>query len=470
MFEVKTDLEKRARQGLVVGINLALMALSWLFYMVPQKDEYLILFMIPVMFFLVPFLFNINMTAVLVGINLVFFSTYCFAGILDTVDVFLMMLLLVSIATVSYLVKFFYLSLSSYNEEEILVEQRKYNNIVNELEEIDSRGSKIETELTRISRLYEITKKLAPVLKQEELFEALFDFLEENFKFQTIHLLMFRKERFYKGISRSMDRDERDNELPEENVLDYKQVVSYTRKQGDDPFFITREDDEALFDVINIRADQFMVFPFFVDNKICAVLAIEGASKASYGRFRILVSQIALELRRVELYEKVQELSIIDGLTEVYLRRYLMDRLEEEVDRSARLGLKFSIGMVDVDKFKECNDKHGHLVGDAVLRKVAARLKKTVREVDMIARYGGEEFCIVLPETTKDLAVTVAERLRASIDMKKIKAFDEEVRTTVSLGIATYPEDGRDVGTLIDKADTALYKAKRKGRNRVCVA
>ena len=147
-----------------------------------------------------------------------------------------------------------------------------------------------------------------------------------------------------------------------------------------------------------------------------------------------------------------------------------MDRLEEERDRAGRLGLTFSIAMLDVDHFKSCNDKYGHLVGDAVLRKIAERLKSSVREVDMVARYGGEEFCIVLPETTKKIAVTVAERLRKAIGAEPIKAFDEEIKVTASLGVTAYPEDGEDLNTLIEKADTALYRAKRKGRNVVCEA
>ena len=144
-----------------------------------------------------------------------------------------------------------------------------------------------------------------------------------------------------------------------------------------------------------------------------------------------------------------------------------MDRLEEEVDRARRLGMTFSVGMIDIDNFKKCNDTYGHLVGDTVLREVADRLKISVREVDMIARYGGEEFCVILPETTKDLALTVAERLRKSVEAKTVKAFDEKINVTVSVGITTYPEGGEDVTSLIDSADTALYKAKRKGRNMV---
>jgi len=468
MFKMSSKGKMRLGRILLVTVNLSLMGLSWLFHGSPQGDAYLVIFMMPVLFFLIPFLFSVRSTVLMGMLNLAFLVLYHFFGILDTVDVSVIMLLLTAISIGSYMVKSFYLNFSKYNENELLVRQKKYNVIVGELEEVDSRGSKIENELIRISRLYEITKKLAPVLKQEELFDALFDFLEENLKFDMVHLLTFRNEKFLKGISRSIGEDKYSKE--EENILDYKEVISYTNNQGRDPFFLVREENEKVFDAMNIQSDQFMVFPLFVGEKLFSILAIEGASKTSYGRFRILVSQITLEFRRVELYEKVQELSIVDGLTEVYLRRYLMDRLEEEVDRAERLGLTFSIGMVDVDKFKDCNDKYGHQVGDAVLRKVADRLKKTVREVDMVARYGGEEFCIVLPETTKKFALTVAERLRKSIETKKIKAFDEEIRSTVSVGISTYPEDGLDVGSLIEKADMALYSAKRKGRNRVCSA
>lgn len=147
-----------------------------------------------------------------------------------------------------------------------------------------------------------------------------------------------------------------------------------------------------------------------------------------------------------------------------------MNRLQEEAERAGRLKLVFSVAMVDVDNFKNCNDKYGHLVGDVVLRKIAAKLKESVREIDMIARYGGEEFCIVLPETTKELTMAVAERLRRSIEAETIKAFDEEIHMTASIGIASYPENAENAESLMEKADMALYKAKRQGRNRVCIA
>ncbi len=453
---------------LLFGLNFVLMIISWNALRTTQGDEYLVLFMIPLVFIVAPFILRTPLIAVLFFINVAFFTMYRVIGALNSIDIFLFACLLAGAGSGSYLIRALYLSFSAHQINDITNLRKQYNAAVNDLEDLEHRGRKRESEFTRTSRLYEITKRLAPVLKLEDLLNALVDFLDENFNVKTAHLLTFKEEKFLKGMSKSIS----EGTYPEndEDGLDYEKDVNYTKKHDTKPFFIDREDDPDLFDEFRVRSDKFMVFPLFIGDKLCSMLAVEEASKMSYGRFRILMSQIALEFRKVELYEQVQELSIVDGLTEVYLRRYLMDRLEEEVDRADRLGLTFSIGMVDVDHFKECNDKYGHLVGDAVLRKIAERLKRSVREVDMIARYGGEEFCVVLPETSKKIATVVAERFRTSIESKRIKAFDEEIRKTVSVGIATYPEDGIDVDTLIEKADTALYKAKRKGRNLVCKA
>ncbi|MDP8299969.1 MAG: GGDEF domain-containing protein [Candidatus Tantalella remota] len=448
--------------------NILLMAVSWMCYKFPQGDEYLFLFMIPLVFIAAPFVMTLPMISIMLFVNVLFFLFYALTGVLNPIDVGVLVLLLVLTSFASYLIKYLYMAFLAYHRTDILGKQKEYNSVVNDLESVDRRGRKIESELSRISRLYEITKRLAPALTFEDLLKALFDFLEDNFRFDAMHLVAFKKGNFSQGVSKSSgNTDYYENK---DMILEYEKVLDCVKEREYKPFFETLDGDEDLFKSLKVRSDSFMAFPLYVGDKICAILAIEGASRGSYGRFRILVSQIALEFRKVELYEEVQELSIIDGLTEVFLRRYLMDRLEEEVDRAGRLGLTFSIAMADVDHFKECNDEHGHLVGDAVLRQIAERLKASVREVDMIARYGGEEFCIVLPETSKELAMTVSERIRKSIEVKSIRAFDEEIRITVSLGVATYPEDGKDVETLIEKADTALYKAKRKGRNKVCPA
>lgn len=454
--------------AIIFAVNITLVAFSWAFYRLPQCDEYLVLFIISLLFMAAPAVMSLRLMGIFLASNLAFLLFYDLIGALNPIDVFAFLALYTAAAGAHYLVRYLMRSFLDFYDVTRKKSEKEYNHVVNELEGIDRRGRMVENELNRISRLYEVTKQLAPVLKLEELMDALFDFLEENFVFKTAHLLTFNKEKLARGVSKSV-KDATYHETGDK-TLDYEAVVDHARERDYKSFFLDREEDGELMDSFGVRAETFMVFPLFVVDKISAILAVEGAPRSGYSRFRLLIPQIALEFRKVELYEQVQELSIVDGLTEVYLRRYLMVRLEEEVDRARRLGLTFSIGMIDVDHFKQCNDRYGHLVGDAVLKKIAERFKKSVREVDMIARYGGEEFCVVLPETAKDSALAVAERLRRSVEGKEIKAFDESVRATVSVGIATFPDDGEQVSQLIDKADNALYRAKRMGRNMVCAS
>ena len=124
--------------------------------------------------------------------------------------------------------------------------------------------------------------------------------------------------------------------------------------------------------------------------------------------------------------------------------------------------------MVDIDFFKTYNDKYGHLTGDQILREIAGIIKDNIREIDIIGRYGGEEFCVVLPDTDNGGAGYVAERIRSAVEEATIKAYDTTVKATVSLGIAVYPQDGKEMTELIDKADWALYRAKKQGRNQIC--
>ncbi len=187
-----------------------------------------------------------------------------------------------------------------------------------------------------------------------------------------------------------------------------------------------------------------------------------------FENFIILVGQFAIQLQKVILYKKVQEMSITDSLTEISTRRYFLERFNEETRRSMRHKKSLSFLMLDLDNFKECNDKFGHLVGDVVLKEVSAILKSNLREIDIIGRYGGEEFAIVLTGTGRKGAIQVAERIREGIESATFKAYDEVVSSTVSIGISVFPEDGADVGSLIEAADEALYKAKKTGRNRVC--
>lgn len=186
-------------------------------------------------------------------------------------------------------------------------------------------------------------------------------------------------------------------------------------------------------------------------------------------KFNIMSQQFLLGFKRAVLYERIQELSITDVLTETLSRRHALERLDDELERSKKMKLAFAVLMIDLDRFKEINDTYGHLVGDVVLSEVAGVIKANIREIDLIGRYGGEEFLIILTETGKAEAGLAAERIRKAVEGALVRAYDEELHVTISIGVAVFPADGVSGIGLIEKADSALYRAKNTGRNRVCV-
>jgi diguanylate cyclase (GGDEF)-like protein len=164
--------------------------------------------------------------------------------------------------------------------------------------------------------------------------------------------------------------------------------------------------------------------------------------------------------------EELERLSVTDGLTGLWNRRSMMERLAAESARARRAGLHFAVLMVDVDHFKRYNDAHGHLAGDEVLIRVAAVLRHATREADTVARYGGEEFLVLLADTDMEGAVHVAERARKALALEALPGGV----VTLSIGVAAYPDLGETPEALIMSADVALYQAKHQGRDRVVSA
>ena len=170
--------------------------------------------------------------------------------------------------------------------------------------------------------------------------------------------------------------------------------------------------------------------------------------------------------------ERLAQLAVTDGLTGLFNHRHFHDRLTLEIERSLRNGLPLSLLMIDVDHFKRYNDRHGHPAGDEVLRQLSRIMTEGRRVNDFCARYGGEEFSVVLVDTSKQTAVQVAERLREQVAEHRFAYADDQPEgcLSVSIGIATFPEDTHDAESLVVTADAALYAAKRAGRNRVMLA
>ncbi len=165
-------------------------------------------------------------------------------------------------------------------------------------------------------------------------------------------------------------------------------------------------------------------------------------------------------------YDEIYRLTIYDGLTHVHNRRYLDEFLDREVSRSRRHARPLSVAMLDLDHFKAVNDRHGHLVGDGVLRELAARVSEMVRHEELLARFGGEEFALVLPESASANAWIFCQKICRAVSCAPFVVADATIPVTVSIGVAEW-QRGMDVPALLRAADQALYRAKHAGRNRV---
>ncbi len=222
----------------------------------------------------------------------------------------------------------------------------------------------------------------------------------------------------------------------------------------------------------NVRS--LIVAPLFHEGRVTGTLAIHATrpNVFSHDDLRLLDAIATLASSAISnamLYEKTEELAIKDALTGLYVRRYFYERLKEEHRRTLMNNKKMSLLMIDLDHFKECNDRFGHQGGDLMLIQLAEILTKSLKDA-VLARYGGEEFAILLPETSKADAVRIAEQTRKAVEKSLFYIRREQVQMTLSVGVASVPEDTLDTEMLVQKADKALYQAKREGRNRVCVS
>ncbi|NMO21827.1 GGDEF domain-containing protein [Pyxidicoccus fallax] len=166
-------------------------------------------------------------------------------------------------------------------------------------------------------------------------------------------------------------------------------------------------------------------------------------------------------------HDEIYRLTTMDGLTQIYNRRYFDEQLDREISRSRRYERVLSLVLLDIDHFKQVNDTYGHLAGDSVLKQLASTVRTKIRREDVFARYGGEEFAILLPEVSLGGTRQLAEKVRRLVEKQRFEFDKQSIPVTVSVGIATLEPQHREPGDLIRAADEKLYEAKSAGRNRV---
>lgn len=222
--------------------------------------------------------------------------------------------------------------------------------------------------------------------------------------------------------------------------------------------------------------NSLIISPMSIGDKAIGLLRVESNKKQRFNFedlriLSVIADLAAVAIDRANIFRRVQELAIKDGMTGLYLRGYFIERLKEEMKRALITQSSIGIILIDVDLFKRLNDKFGHIVGDLALKKLSGVLKRVIGNAgNVICRFGGEEFVVFLVSSSKEKTKEAADALRRKVEETPVIFRRNRINFTISAGIAVFPEQARFLEDLIRKADDALYEAKRQGRNKVCVA
>ncbi len=255
-------------------------------------------------------------------------------------------------------------------------------------------------------------------------------------------------------------------------------LTHHILEQGD--LFVVEDTDKVDFFknplAVGEKIRSLIAVPLKIQDKIVGILYVDDFKPRQFREQRlralsILASFASMSINNAQLYEETQKLACTDGLTSLYNHRQFKQMLKEELSRADRYEKKMTMIMFDIDNFKQFNDKYGHPAGDKVLASIGCIMRQTLRDCDFAFRYGGEEFVAILPETGITPGVIAANRIAESIrdNSKRFLAeIDPEHTVTVSMGVATFPRDGKDDVALLHVVDDMLYKAKALGKDRVC--
>ncbi len=293
----------------------------------------------------------------------------------------------------------------------------------------------------------------------------------------TVILYLFHSRTGELGLSSSQKGEMRIN-IEAKNGDIYDQWVVKTMK----PLLIEDSRTDFRFDVEKLEharskaVRSLMSVPIALDSKAIGILRVDSSKEGYFSTEDIrLLNTIAdlgaMAIENAQLYERVEDLAVRDSLTGLFLRRHFLERVTMEMAHHLKYNKPLSFLMIDLDEFKQYNDRYGHPAGDIVLKTIGTLLQKIFDDpLHCICRYGGEEFAVLLPECPKAKALSFAEQLRQNIEKQSIVLRREKTFVTVSIGVATFPQDAQLKEELVGKADFAMYKAKESGRNQVCSA
>ncbi len=328
----------------------------------------------------------------------------------------------------------------------------------------------------RVSNLYKINKVIRSVIDLDEMIKKLIDVIGKATESDEVFIFL-KDEKTYELVLQGCPKEYISSvgfvRIPfgkgiEGIVAQTKMSIIVAENVINDPRYDSVLDLELKF------FNSLLAAPIMIKDKVIGVLELRNETKKEYTAsekklISAITDQLGIAIENAQLHKKTELLSLTDDMTGLFNFRFFQQKLKDEIIRSKRYQRDLSILMLDIDHFKQVNDTYGHTKGDFVLKKVSEVITFTVRDVDISSRYGGEEFVVILPETEQRDTLLIAERIRKrveEIDMSGEEGL-ENLKITISIGVASFPENAATEKSLIEAADKALYLAKRTGRNRV---
>jgi diguanylate cyclase (GGDEF)-like protein len=336
---------------------------------------------------------------------------------------------------------------------------------------LNQRTSELERSQSQIASIYETSRCLVEKLNLNEVVTEVLNIVHRMLEYRFFSLFTLNPSGFISLLGEIKDGKKIIYAEPQREPG--KGVLNVAMSRGKPVRIIDLTQDKQ-YESGNGEMKSLMAVPMISRGKVIGVMEARSLRVGAFLEqdekiFSILAGSAALAIENAILHKKTEELTIVDELTGLYNYRYFIRKLETEVRRAERYEQPLSLLMIDIDWFKRYNDTYGHLFGNLVLQDLASRIKESVRDVDEVCRYGGEEFVVILPQTKKDDARMIGERIRQRVGGKEFIDDQENARVkiTVSIGVASYPENGMTSKELTEKMDQALYLAKGEGKNLV---